>query len=97
MLAVTSIIGTVIQQDGAAEEYIKEYGRSNYELFQKMHLTDMVEILLVEDEPNIADGIIFNLEAESYRVIHCQSAEEALKELPLHNFSLLVLDIMPGQ
>ncbi|WP_020675080.1 response regulator transcription factor [Geopsychrobacter electrodiphilus] len=57
----------------------------------------MVEILLVEDEPNIADGIIFNLEAESYRVIHCQSAEEALKELPLHNFSLLVLDIMlPG-
>ncbi len=41
MLAVTSIIGTVIQQDGAAEEYIKEYGRSNYELFQKMHLTDM--------------------------------------------------------
>ncbi len=58
---------------------------------------DQIRILLVEDEPNIADGIIFNLEAEGYLVIHCLSAEDAQTELTAHEFALLVLDIMlPG-
>jgi DNA-binding response OmpR family regulator len=58
---------------------------------------DQIRILLIEDEPNIADGIIFNLEAEGYLVSHCRSAEEADAELWNHDFSLLVLDIMlPG-
>jgi len=59
--------------------------------------TDQVRILLVEDEPHIADGITFNLEAEGYLVTHCLSAEEAQIELTAHEFALLVLDIMlPG-
>jgi len=41
ILSITSIIGTVIQQDKAPEEYIQEYGRANYELFQKLQFTDM--------------------------------------------------------
>ncbi len=41
LLAITSIIGTVIQQGAAPEEYIREYGRSNYELFTKLQFTDM--------------------------------------------------------
>ncbi|NCO53101.1 MAG: cytochrome c biogenesis protein ResB [Deltaproteobacteria bacterium] len=41
LLSVTSIIGTVIQQGGSAEEYIREYGQSNYELFTKLQFTDM--------------------------------------------------------
>lgn len=41
LLAITSIIGTVIQQDKAPEEYIREYGRANYELFKKLQFTDM--------------------------------------------------------
>ncbi len=40
-LAITSIIGTIIQQDGSPEEYIREYGRANYELFKKLQFTDM--------------------------------------------------------
>lgn len=56
-----------------------------------------IDILLVEDEPNIADGIIFNLEAEGYRVRHCLSAEDALEIFDTRRFALLVLDIMlPG-
>ncbi len=56
-----------------------------------------IRILLVEDEPNIAGGIIFNLEAEGYLVTHCSSAETAQVELTAHEFALLVLDIMlPG-
>lgn len=41
LLAITSIIGTIIQQGASAEEYIREYGQSNYELFTKLQFTDM--------------------------------------------------------
>lgn len=41
LLAITSIIGTVIQQNASPEEYIREYGQSNYELFVKLQFTDM--------------------------------------------------------
>lgn len=41
ILAITSIVGTVIQQGKAPEEYIREYGQSNYELFVKLQFIDM--------------------------------------------------------
>ncbi len=41
LLAVTSIIGTVIQQNAPAADYIREYGQSNYELFKALQFTDM--------------------------------------------------------
>lgn len=41
LLAVTSIIGTVLQQNASPEEYIREYGQSNYELFTTLQFTDM--------------------------------------------------------
>jgi len=41
LLAVTSIIGTVIQQNAPAEDYIREYGQANYELFVKLQFVDM--------------------------------------------------------
>lgn len=54
-------------------------------------------ILLVEDEPHIAEGLIFNLEAEGYRVTHVESGEEALEHLGFHSCALMVLDLMlPG-
>ena len=54
-------------------------------------------ILLVEDEPNIARGLIFNLQEEGYRVRHCVTGEEALNALAGEEFALVVLDLMlPG-
>lgn len=54
-------------------------------------------ILLVEDEPNIARGLLFNLEAEGYRVTHVVTGEEALEELDREHFQLVILDLMlPG-
>lgn len=54
-------------------------------------------ILLVEDEPHIADGLIFNLQAEGYQVTHLESGEAALEHLAANDFALLVLDLMlPG-
>ena len=41
MLAVLSIIGTVLQQNAPAAEYIEEYGQSNYELFVNLQFVDM--------------------------------------------------------
>ncbi len=41
LLAATSIIGTVLQQNAPAAEYIREYGQANYELFKKLQFIDM--------------------------------------------------------
>jgi len=54
-------------------------------------------ILLVEDEPHIAQGLVFNLEQEGYRVVHAGTGEAALRRLQEGGFSLVVLDLMlPG-
>jgi len=54
-------------------------------------------ILLVEDELHIAQGIIFNLEEEGYRVLHAESGEEALQLADSHTLAVVVLDLMlPG-
>jgi DNA-binding response OmpR family regulator len=58
---------------------------------------DKPHILLVEDEINLARGICFNLEQEEYRVSHMESGEEALEQLRVDRFSLVILDVMlPG-
>jgi DNA-binding response OmpR family regulator len=56
-----------------------------------------VGILLVEDEPSIARGLVYNLEEEGYRVTHAVTGEEALKQAAEETFFLVVLDLMlPG-
>lgn len=58
---------------------------------------DKPHILLVEDEINLARGICFNLEQEDYRVSHLESGEEALEQLNVDRYSLIILDVMlPG-
>jgi DNA-binding response OmpR family regulator len=55
------------------------------------------QILLVEDEPNIASGLVYNLEMEGYRVTHVERGETALEKLWQDAFGLVILDIMlPG-
>ncbi len=55
------------------------------------------QILLVEDEMHIAQGLIFNLERENFQVTHCTSGEEALRLFNEQNFDLIILDLMlPG-
>lgn len=54
-------------------------------------------ILLVEDEPSIARGLIFNLEEEGYGVRHVDSGEAGLEILERESFDLLILDLsLPG-
>lgn len=54
-------------------------------------------ILVIEDEQHIASGLVFNLEAEGYRVLLAESGEQGLDLLAEETADLLVLDLMlPG-
>lgn len=54
-------------------------------------------ILLVEDDPNLADGLTMNLEGEGYQVVHIDQGNLAFNEFKKGNFDLILLDIMlPG-
>lgn len=54
-------------------------------------------ILLVEDEPHLARGLIFNLESEGWLVRPVETGEAALVEAGETGFSLVVLDVtLPG-
>lgn len=51
-------------------------------------------ILIVEDEPDVAEMIRYNLEKESYRTVVAYSGAEALKAAEAHAPDLVLLDIM---
>ena len=56
-----------------------------------------IPLLLVEDEPHIAQGLVFNLEEEGYQVTLVESGEQALEQLSRKPFALIILDLMlPG-
>jgi len=60
----------------------------------------MNQILVVEDEQHIADGLRFNLEAEGYQVQVVQTGEAALELLKAESpaCDLVILDVMlPGK
>ncbi len=51
-------------------------------------------ILLVEDEEHIAQGLVFNLEMEGYKVTHAETGEEAMAAFAKESFNLVILDLM---
>src|SRR6266404_2079533 len=59
----------------------------------------MSNILVVEDEVHLAEGLRFNLEAEGHRAELVETGEAALERLrPGHGFDVVVLDVMlPGK
>ena len=55
-----------------------------------------MKILVVDDELDICEILQYNLETEGFEVTTAYSAEEAL-ELPLQDYSLILLDVMMGK
>ena len=51
-------------------------------------------ILLIEDETHIAQGLIFNLELEGFRVTHVETGAAAMQAFRRQTFDLVVLDLM---
>jgi DNA-binding response OmpR family regulator len=58
----------------------------------------MARILVVEDEANLAQGLLFNLEAEGHEVSVEGDGEAALEILRRESFDAVILDVMlPGK
>ncbi len=58
----------------------------------------MARILIVEDESNLAQGLLFNLKAEGHLVSVAGDGETALETLRREPFDAVVLDVMlPGK
>lgn len=54
-------------------------------------------ILLVEDEPDLADTLTDGLEAQGYRANHAACAEDAMAELAARNYDAVIVDwMLPG-
>lgn len=54
----------------------------------------MNRILLVEDDDMLAEGLVFALDKEGYRVDRARSAAEARICLEEESYDLLLLDVM---
>jgi DNA-binding response OmpR family regulator len=58
----------------------------------------MARILIVEDESNLAQGLLFNLKAEGHDVEVASDGEAALTTLHAARFDAVILDVMlPGR
>ncbi|HLW57461.1 MAG TPA: response regulator transcription factor [Bacteriovoracaceae bacterium] len=53
----------------------------------------MIKILLVEDDPILATGLVLSFELEGYQVIHAKNATECLSLIEEHLVDLFILDI----
>lgn len=55
--------------------------------------TMMRKILLVEDEPSIADNIVYALKTEGFAPTWCQTGHDAVAKLKHEPFALVILDV----
>lgn len=56
-------------------------------------LTMPHRILIVEDEPSIADNILYSLESEGFAPCVCTTGADAIARAKAEDFSLVVLDV----
>jgi len=60
-------------------------------------MTDTKKIMVVDDEEDIRELIVYNLKKDGFTVSSASDGEEALKQIRAGHFNLLVLDLMlPG-
>jgi two-component system alkaline phosphatase synthesis response regulator PhoP len=57
-------------------------------------VTESSRVLLVEDDPHLAKGLLFNLEREGYDVFLVDNGLSALDQLREKDFDLIILDLM---
>ncbi len=58
-----------------------------------MSSTARPRILIVEDEPSIADNIVYSLESEGFAPCACATGAEAAARLRAEDFTLAILDV----
>ncbi len=56
------------------------------------------KILLVEDDPYVAEALLLNLKADGYEVVNISRGTEVIEEFSNGNYDLVLMDIMlPGK
>jgi two-component system, OmpR family, catabolic regulation response regulator CreB len=50
-------------------------------------------VLVVEDEPTIAETIVYALQTEHFQVAHCSRGEEALQSCAVEEWDCIILDV----
>ncbi len=53
----------------------------------------MYQLLFVEDDTAIAEGLVYALEKEGYQVFHCKSIDKAKKNIKGNDYDLAILDM----
>lgn len=61
-------------------------------------MAEAIDLLIVDDEPDICWALEVGLGGERYRITHVTSGEEALKEVERRAFALAIVDAkLPGR
>jgi two-component system catabolic regulation response regulator CreB len=53
----------------------------------------MTKVLLVEDEPAIADTLVYAMETERFEVTHVLTGHDALAKIAAHRYDFMILDV----
>ena len=53
----------------------------------------MTKVLLVEDEPAIADTLVYAMETERFEVTHVLTGRDALAKIAAHRYDFIILDV----
>jgi two-component system catabolic regulation response regulator CreB len=56
-------------------------------------IASLPRILIVEDEPSIADNLLYSLESEGFAPCVCSTGAEALVTFSSEEFALVILDV----
>lgn len=54
----------------------------------------MPRILIIDDDPDITEGMRVVLESENYQVFNAKSGEDGIKKVKQEKFDLVILDVM---
>lgn len=54
----------------------------------------MPKILIIDDDPDITEGMRVVLESENYQVFNAKSGEDGIKKVKQEKFDLVILDVM---
>lgn len=54
----------------------------------------MPKILIIDDDPDITEGMRVVLESENYQVFNAKSGEDGIKKVRQEQFDLVILDVM---
>ncbi len=86
----------ILELNGYKQEARRTLNNCLTVITEREIVMENTEVMIVEDNPDIREGVRILLESEGYSVFEAESGEEALKQ-PFTQMDIIILDIMmPG-